>query len=214
MNGNVELAGSSSIRFLINGKPSTAFGNSVADVLQSIPASQIKSIEVVTNPGAKYDAQGLGGIINIVLKQSNAQGINGNISLAAGTRADNGSFNFNARKGTFGVNAFMSGNYPPALDAPVTTNRMSLDTAAKTSGFLRNLPIGDGCDSVSFNSKAKLIFTPNGSDGNITVIKAESGNSYKVIGNYATKRGGRTITIHEKSETLFIPTADFDWTIF
>jgi len=136
VNGNVELAGSSSIRFLINGKPSTAFGNSVADVLQSIPASQIKSVEVVTNPGAKYDAQGLSGIINIVLKQSNAQGINGNLSLAAGTRADNGSFNFNARKGALGVNAFVSGNYRPALDAPVTTDRTSMDTAAKTIGFL------------------------------------------------------------------------------
>lgn len=136
VNGNVELAGSSSIRFLINGKPSTAFGNSVADVLQSIPASQIKSIEVVTNPGAKYDAQGLGGIINIVLKQSNAQGINGNVSLSAGTRAENGSFNFNARKGTFGMNAFVSGNFRPAVDAPVTTDRTGVDTAAKTSGLL------------------------------------------------------------------------------
>src|SRR6185312_13547954 len=63
VDGNVELAGSSSIRFLINGKPSTAFGSNITDVLQSIPASQIKSIEVVTNPGAKYDAEGLGGII-------------------------------------------------------------------------------------------------------------------------------------------------------
>jgi outer membrane receptor protein involved in Fe transport len=136
VNGNVELAGSSSIRFLINGKPSTAFGNNVADVLQSIPASQIKSIEVVTNPGAKYDAQGLGGIINIVLKQTNAQGINGNVSLSAGTRADNGSFNFNARKGTFGANAFVSGNYRPAFETPATTDRTSWDTVSKTTGLL------------------------------------------------------------------------------
>lgn len=136
VNGNVELAGNTSIRFLINGKPSTAFGNSVADVLQSIPASQIKSIEVVTNPGAKYDAQGLGGIINIVLKQSNAQGINGNVSLSAGTRADNGSFNFNARKGSFGLNAFLSGNYRPAFETPATTDRTSFDTGSKTSGLL------------------------------------------------------------------------------
>ena len=98
VNGNVELAGSASIRFLINGKPSAAFGSNIADVLQSIPASQIKSIEVITNPGAKYDAQGIGGIINIILKTNTAQGINGNLSLSVGTRAKNGSFNFNARK--------------------------------------------------------------------------------------------------------------------
>ncbi len=48
----------------------SAFGSSIADVLQSIPANQIRSIEVITNPGAKYDAQGLGGIINIILKRA------------------------------------------------------------------------------------------------------------------------------------------------
>lgn len=108
--GNVQLAGNSGIRFLINGKPSSAFGSSIADVLQSIPASQIKSIEVITNPGAKYDAQGLGGIINIILKTNNAQGYNGNISLTAGTRMENGSFNFNVKKNDFGVHTFFSGN--------------------------------------------------------------------------------------------------------
>ncbi len=110
VDGNVELAGSSSIRFLINGKPSAAFGSDIADVLQSIPANQIKSIEVITTPGAKYDAQGLGGIINIILKKNNSQGVNGNLSLTGGTRDENGSFNFNARKGSFGMNAYISGN--------------------------------------------------------------------------------------------------------
>ncbi len=136
VDGNVQLAGSAGIRFLINGKPSTAFGKSMADVLQSIPASQIKSIEVITNPGAKYDAQGMGGIINIILKQNTARGINGNISLTTGTRAQNGSFNFNARKDNFGVTAFVSGH----ARMPVTTSshslRTSVDTSAKTNSFL------------------------------------------------------------------------------
>jgi len=109
IDGNVQLQGNSNIRFLINGKPSSIFGASLADALQSIPSTQIKAIEVITSPGAKYDANGTGGIINIVLKDSKVQGINGNFNLSAGTRRENGNFNLNARKGNFGVNAFFGG---------------------------------------------------------------------------------------------------------
>ena len=133
VDGNVELAGNSSIRFLINGKPSTAFGSSISDVLQSIPANQVKSIEVITNPGAKYDAQGLGGIINIILKKSTVQGVNGNLSLTAGTRNENGSFNFNARRGNFGVNTFFSGNARLPAKTNTSSQRISSDTLVKTS---------------------------------------------------------------------------------
>jgi outer membrane receptor protein involved in Fe transport len=136
VDGNVELAGSTSIRFLINGKPSTAFGSNIADVLQSIPASQIKNIEVITNPGAKYDAEGLGGIINIVLKESTVRGINGNISLAASTLSENGSFNLNARKGNFGVHAFVSGNNRLQSGTTSHSNRLTQDTLAKTNDVL------------------------------------------------------------------------------
>jgi ferric enterobactin receptor len=133
VDGNVELAGSSSIRFLINGKPSTAFGGNIADVLQSIPSSQIKSIEVITNPGAKYDAEGLGGIINIILKHSSVRGVNGSLSLSAGTRVENGSFNLDARRGNFGINAFVSGNTRLQYTTPSQLARISQDTSAKTN---------------------------------------------------------------------------------
>ena len=136
VDGNVELAGSSSIRFLIDGKPSEAFGNNITDVLQSIPASQIKSIEVVTNPGAKYDAQGLGGIINIILKKNTAEGVNGNISLTGSTRQDNGSFNFNARRNNFGINAFISGGARLNANTPDTYNRVSKNTNNNTTDLL------------------------------------------------------------------------------
>lgn len=132
VDGNVELAGSTSIRFLIDGKPSTAFGSNIADVLQAIPASQIKSIEVITNPGAKYDAQGLGGIINIILKKSNKQGINSNLSLSLGTRQENGSFNFNAHKNKVGINAFFSGNARLNSTTPFSANRQSYDSTNNT----------------------------------------------------------------------------------
>ena len=134
VDGNVELAGSSSIKFLINGKSSSAFGSNIADVLQSIPASQIKSIEVITNPGAKYDAEGLGGIINIILKTSTVKGINGNISLTAGTRMENGSFNLNARNGNLGFHASVSGNARLAAD----TTAMGTMTTEKKSVAMRH----------------------------------------------------------------------------
>jgi outer membrane receptor protein involved in Fe transport len=146
IDGNVELQGNANIRFLINGKPSSIFGASLADALASIPASQIKSIEVITSPGAKYDAAGTGGIVNIILKDSKVQGVNGSVNLSAGTRRENGSFNLNARKGNFGVNAFFSGNAQINTNAPNTRNRVSTDDQGNqttlfqqgTNNFKRN----------------------------------------------------------------------------
>jgi ferric enterobactin receptor len=138
IDGNVELQGNSNIRFLINGKPSSIFGASLADALQSIPASQIKSIEVITSPGAKYDAAGTGGIINIILKDSQVQGINGSVNLSAGTRLENGSFNLSARKGKFGVNAFFSGNARLNSNTVTTTNRTSYSGADTVTKLNQN----------------------------------------------------------------------------
>lgn len=129
IDGNVELQGNSNIRFLINGKPSTIFGASLADALQAIPASQIKSVEVITSPGAKYDAEGTGGIINIVLKDSKVQGINGSVNLSGGSRLENGSLNLNAKKGNLGVNAFFSGNEQLNSTTLTRINRTSADSA-------------------------------------------------------------------------------------
>jgi outer membrane receptor protein involved in Fe transport len=132
IDGNVELQGNSNIRFLINGKPSSVFGNSLSDALASIPASKIKSVEAITNPGAKYDSQGTGGIINIILFDNKMQGVNGNINLSAGSRLENGSLNLNIRHNNFGVNAFFSGNAALKSQLPYSQNRFAQDTAAKT----------------------------------------------------------------------------------
>ena len=136
IDGNVELQGNSNIRFLINGKPSSVFGNSLADALASIPASQIKSIEAITSPGAKYDSQGTGGIINIILVDNKMQGVNGNINLSAGSRLENGSLNLNVRHDKFGINVFFSGNASLKSALPYSQNRVSTDTAAKTTSMM------------------------------------------------------------------------------
>jgi outer membrane receptor protein involved in Fe transport len=78
---NITLNGSSNYRVLINGKTSSLFVRSPKDVFRSMPASTIKNIEVITNPPSKYEAEGVGGIINIITHKKNIGGYNGSINM-------------------------------------------------------------------------------------------------------------------------------------
>lgn len=85
--GNVTLRGSTNVKVLINGRPYELMGNDLETLLEQIPASSVETVEVITNPSAKYDPEGMSGIINIKLKEktSGALGLNGVVSINGGT---------------------------------------------------------------------------------------------------------------------------------
>lgn len=104
VDGNVSLRGSQNVRILIDGKPSGLTGINTADALRQLQGNLIESVEVITNPSARYDAEGEVGIINIVLKKERKKGINGSFSANAGYPNNYGasySINFRREKMNF-----------------------------------------------------------------------------------------------------------------
>lgn len=113
LDGNVSLRGNQNIMVLINNKPSSIMASSISDALKQIPADEIKSVEVITSPSAKYDAEGSAGIINIITKKNTFHGLTLNINSGFGLRGSNLGLNGNYRVGKMGfsLGGFGRANY-------------------------------------------------------------------------------------------------------
>ena len=102
--GNVALRGNDNVQILINGKPSGLVGLNSTDALRQLPAESIEKVEVITSPSARYESEGTAGIINIILRRSKLQGLNGAITLNAGHPTSYGiSGNLNYRTGDLNI---------------------------------------------------------------------------------------------------------------
>ena len=108
--GNVQLRGNDDVRILIDGKPSAITGLNSTEALQQLPAESIEKVEVITSPSARYDAEGSGGIINIILRRSKLKGMNGALTANVGHPTRYG-LNGNLNYRTGDVNIFTNTGY-------------------------------------------------------------------------------------------------------
>ncbi len=111
LDGNISIRGSENIKVLINNRPSTITAGSIADALKQIPADEIKSVEVITSPSAKYDAEGTSGIINIITKKTVLEGATMSIYSSFGNRGSNLGVNGGYKKGKLGLSLGGWGRY-------------------------------------------------------------------------------------------------------
>ena len=138
---NISLRGNSKVNLMIDGKPSSIAGGDIKSLLQSVPAANIADIEVMTNPGAKYDPEGMAGIINIVLKENRFAGLNGNINSGGDTQGGtnlSGQINFRNTKYNSFINLGLN-------------NRVRVSDGTSS----RKMELGDYSNTLnqSFNSK-------------------------------------------------------------
>ena len=161
---NITVNGSSSFKVYVDGLPNVMFSSNPSMVFKSMPATAVKSIEVVTNPGAKYDAEGAAGILNIVMNKQNPQaaqsmnGYNGTVRASVGNKQLGGSVFINGQQGKFSYSANVMTSYNKPGNTTTETEQIQSNGATqlltsendlKTPFTMGNLTLGYQIDSLS-----------------------------------------------------------------
>ncbi|MFZ9145418.1 MAG: TonB-dependent receptor domain-containing protein [Aquirufa sp.] len=161
--GAIKLRGSDNVRILIDGKPSTLAGINGSSGLQSLQGNLIDKVEIITNPSARYEAEGMAGIINIVLKKNQNQGFNGAIETTTGYPENFGGtaiVNYRKNKFNFFVNYGVFYRRTPGRNSIYQevytgkqTNYLNQNSSNNVTGLVNN--VRGGADYF-FNDKTIL----------------------------------------------------------
>ena len=191
---NITVNGSSSFKVYVDGMPNVMFNSNPSMVFKSMPATAVKSIEVVTNPGAKYDAEGAGGVLNIIMNKQNPQaaqsmnGYNGTVRASGGNKSISGGAFISGQQGklSYSANVMTTYSKPGTTDTemeitqnnPNGTSQLMASSNKVTIPFtMGNLTLGYQIDSVSaLNVTASINSLNIKSNGNSTTTMG--GGSY------------------------------------
>ena len=191
---NITVNGSSSFKVYVDGMPNVMFNSNPSMVFKSMPATAVKSIEVVTNPGAKYDAEGAGGVLNIIMNKQNPQaaqsmnGYNGTVRASGGNKSISGGAFISGQQGklSYSANVMTTYSKPGTTDTemeitqnnPNGTSQLMTSSNKVTIPFtMGNLTLGYQIDSVSaLNVTASINSLNIKSDGHSTTTMG--GGSY------------------------------------
>ena len=212
---NITVNGSSSFKVYVDGMPNVMFSSNPSMVFKSMPASMVKNIEVITNPGAKYDAEGAGGVLNIIMNKQNPMaaqsmnGMNGTVRASAGNRQLGGSVFVNGQqdKLTYSANVMTSYNKPgntttemEQLQDNGMSQVMTSDNDVKTPFTMGSLTLGYQIDSMSvINATASL---------NSLSMKSQ-GTSMTTMGGAGSNFGYGSTTDMKNSRTSFSGSVDY-----
>lgn len=188
-NGNVKLRGKSGVTIFIDDKPTYMTGTELENYLKSLPSNAIKQVEIMTNPPAKYEASGNGGIINIVTKRSKLKGFNGNASLNYGQgkyarTMDNINLNYNAPK--FAIFSNLSYNYTEAYHDLTIERRFKNPDLSPESSFIQNTYLKTYRQSYNGRIGFDYYLSEKSTIGIVTKGLINTNNSPRF--NYATVR--------------------------
>ena len=189
---NITVNGSSSFKVYVDGMPNVMFSSNPSMVFKSMPATAVKSIEVMTNPGAKYDAEGAAGVLNIVMNKQNPQaaqslnGYNGTLRATAGNKQLGASAFINGQQGklSYSANVMTSYNRPGNTNTEmeqIQDNGMSQlltsESNVKTPFTMGSLSLGYQIDPMStLNLTAQVNSMTMKSSG--TSLTTMGGNSF------------------------------------
>ena len=204
---NITVNGSSSFKVYVDGLPNVMFSSNPSMVFKSMPATAVKSIEVVTNPGAKYDAEGAAGILNIVMNKQNPQaaqsmnGYNGTVRASVGNKQLGGSVFINGQQGklSYSANVMTSYNKPGSTETETeqlqnngNSQLMTSTNNVKTPFVMGSLTLGYQIDSMSvLNLTAQVNSMSMKSNGTSTTTIGGQGSDFS-YGSTTDMKNSRT----------------------